>query len=256
MDIAKESLEIKRETIENLLEKNFVPYTKSYLGHFSNHFSTIGLCGMNEACINLFNEDISTEKGKIFTIDTMNFMRTKIKQYQKETNNLYNLEATPAESTSYRFAKKDKEIYPNIHVSGKEIPFLTNSTQLPVDADITLNEALKHQEEIQTLYTGGTIFHTFLGERIDKEATKNLVRKISENTKIPYFSITPIFSICDNHGYLPGKQEHCPTCNKETEIYDRIVGYLRPISKWNIGKREGEFPMRKRINKEGVYEEI
>ncbi|RLG13940.1 ribonucleoside triphosphate reductase [Candidatus Pacearchaeota archaeon] len=246
MDIASKSLEIKREKIENLLERGFVPYTKSYLGHFMNHFSTIGLCGMNEACINFLGEDISTPEGKEFTVETLKFMRERIREYQIQTGNLYNLEATPAESTAYRLAKKDKELYPHIRTSGKDTPFLTNSTQLPVDLNIDLFSALRHQEDIQVLYNGGTIFHTFLGERINGKAAKKIVRKIAEETQLPYFSITPLFSICNNHGYLVGKHEKCPTCNSPTEIYDRIVGYLRPVSSWNEGKQE-EFRHRGRF---------
>jgi len=255
MDVSSQSLEIKRKTIEGLLENDFVPYTKSYLGHFLNHFSTIGLCGMNESCKNFLGKDISTKEGQEFTIKTLNFMRKHIQKYQEDTENLYNLEATPAESTSYRFAKKDKELYPHIYVSGKDVPFLTNSTQLPVDADMTLYDALKHQEPIQTLYTGGTIFHTFLGERISGQAAKTLVKKIAETTKLPYFSLTPVFSVCHDHGYLNGKKESCPTCGKETEIYDRVVGYLRPIKTWNIGKQT-EFKNRKRLNTKMKYVKI
>ena len=251
MDVASQSLETKRKTIDNLLEKGFVPYTKSYLGHFSNHFSTIGLCGMNEACENLLGEGIETEKGRQFTIDILKFMREKIQGYQIDTGDLYNLEATPAESTAYRFARKDKELYPNIKVAGNGVPMLTNSTQLPVDLDINLHDALKHQESIQTLYNGGTIYHTFLGERINGEQAKTLVKKIANTTTLPYFSITPIFSICEDHGYLSGKHETCNVgeCGKAAEIYDRIVGYLRPIESWNVGKREGEAPYKKRLNK-------
>ncbi len=257
MDIASQSLEIKRNTVEKFMEKGFVPYTKSYLGHFNNHFSTIGLCGMNEACINLIGKDISTNEGKEFTIKTLNFMRKKIEEYQNAYGNLYNLEATPAESTSYRFAKKDKEIYPNIFVSGNGEPFLTNSTQLPVNSGMDLISALKHQEEIQTLYNGGTIFHTFVGERLDRESAKNLVRKIAQTTKLPYFSITPVFSICPKHKYLPGKKEKCtyPGCKETPEVYDRIVGYLRPVNAWNPGKKE-EFKHRYRINKQEDYVKV
>ncbi len=253
MNIAAKSLEIKRRAIGNLLERGFVPYTRSYLRHFNNHFSTMGLCGMNEACINFLGKNISTPEGKKFTIKVLDFMREKIKEYQNKTGNLYNLEATPAESTAYRFAKADIEMYPNIIVSGKHKPILTNSTQLPFDVDLTLKEALKHQEDIQFLYTGGTIFHTFIGERIDRGAVKLIVKKIAENTKLPYFTITPIFSVCGDHGYIAGKKEHCPKCGAETEVYDRIVGYLRPIKTWNEGKREGEAPLRKRLNKEERY---
>jgi len=249
MDIAFQSLEIKRKVIEERLQRGFVPYTRSYLGHFANHFSTIGLCGMNEACINLLGKDISTPEGKDFAIRALNFMRENLQRYQGETENLYNLEATPAESTSYRFARLDKQMYPNIHTSGNGVPFLTNSTQLPVDADGDLFTALRHQEPIQALYTGGTIFHAFLGERISGDAARNLVRKIASETTLPYFSITPVFSVCQDHGYIPGKVEHCPNsdCKRETEIYDRVVGYLRPISSWNAGKQE-EFKHRKRFS--------
>lgn len=246
MDVASESLEIKRAIIEENLEKGFVPYTKSYLKHFANHFSTIGLCGMNEACINFLDKDISTSEGEDFAIKVLNFMKDKMLKYQNETGNLYNLEATPAESTSYRFARLDKQFYPQIKTSGNAEPFLTNSTQLPVDAGKDLFSALKHQEPLQALYTGGTIFHTFLGERIDGETAKNLVRKIATETTLPYFSITPVFSVCDSHGYIAGKVEACPDCGEETEVYDRIVGYLRPVKTWNKGKQE-EFAHRRRF---------
>ncbi len=246
MDIASKSLEVKRNTIESFLEQGFVPYTKAYLGHFANHFSTIGLCGMNEACVNFLGEDISTERSKEFTIKIMNFMREKIRGYQNETGNLYNLEASPAESTAYRFAKADKEMYPNIFTSGNDVPFLTNSTQLPVEQNRDLFKALQHQQDIQTLYNGGTIFHTYLGERIDGESAKNLVKKIAGTTKLPYFSLTPVFSVCGEHGYIDGKHEKCPDCGNSTEIYDRVVGYLRPVSSWNKGKQE-EFKQRVRF---------
>lgn len=246
MNVASESLEIKRAKIEENLEKGFVPYTKSYLKHFANHFSTIGLCGMNEACINLLDKDISTPEGTSFAKKVLNFMRDKMLKYQNKTSNLYNLEATPAESTSYRFARLDKQFYPQIHTSGDGEPFLTNSTQLSVDAERDLFSALKHQEPLQALYTGGTIFHTFLGERIDGETAKNLVRKIATETTLPYFSITPVFSVCQNHGYIVGKVETCSDCGEETEVYDRIVGYLRPVKTWNKGKQE-EFVHRRRF---------
>jgi ribonucleoside-triphosphate reductase len=257
MDIASQSLEIKRKTIEDFMEAGAVPYTKSYLGHFNNHFSTIGLCGMNEACQNFLGKDISTEEGKNFAVKTLNFMRGKIKGYQNESGSLYNLEATPAESTSYKFAKRDKETYPNIFVSGNGTPFLTNSTQLPVDLKTDLYTALKHQEELQTMYNGGTIFHTFVGEKMDGESAKNLVRKIAESTRLPYFSITPVFSICPEHKYLAGKHEICttPGCEETPEIYDRIVGYLRPVNAWNPGKKE-EFKYRKRINEKRNYVKV
>jgi ribonucleoside-triphosphate reductase len=255
MDVASQSLEIKRGTVEDLLEKGFVPYTKSYLGHFMNHFSTIGICGMNEACRNFLGKDIVTPEGHDFAVKTLQFMRERLQGYQAKTGNLYNLEATPAESTSFRFAKKDRELYPNILTAGNSVPYLTNSTQLPVDANVDLYEALKNQESLQTLYNGGTIFHTFIGERIDGESAKNLVRKIATTTKIPYFSLTPVFSICEEHGYLKGKVERCPSCERPTEVYDRVVGYLRPVSTWNPGKQE-ESKHRKRINKDMEYVEV
>jgi len=246
MDLAKKSLEIKRKTIEVMLEREAVPYTKSYLGHFFNHFSTIGLVGMHECLVNFMKKGIETPEGKAFAKKVLAFMRETIKEYQKETGNLYNLEATPAESTSYRLAMADKKLYPNIFTSGDDVPFLTNSTQLPVYLDIDLFSALKHQEELQVMYNGGTIFHTFIGERISGEQAKMLVKKIAENTKLPYFSITPVFSICRTHGYIPRREETCPKCGKETEIYDRIVGYYRPVKNWNDGKKAEE-KLRKRF---------
>jgi len=237
MDMAKESLEAKREIVNNMLKRGIMPYTKVYLGHFNNHFSTIGICGMHEACLNLLGKGIGTPEGQAFTIEILNFMRGALKEYQEETGNLYNLEATPAESTSYRLARLDKQKYPQIVTSGTDKhPYLTNSTQLNVDATRDVFEALRHQETVQTLYTGGTIFHTFLPEAIDGETCRKLVKKISE-TKIPYFSITPTFSVCENHGYLKGAQPSCPDCGTETEVFSRIVGYLRPIKTWNDGKR-------------------
>jgi len=211
MGLAKQSLEIKRKIVNQNLKNGLMPYTKAYLGTFRNHFSTIGLCGMNESCMNFLDKDISTEEGKQFTIEVLTFMRDKIREFQVETGNIYNLEATPAESTAYRLAKLDKEIYPDIITSGKDAPFLTNSTQLSVDYSDDPIEAIMHQNEIQPLYTGGTIFHTFLGERLtDWKAARDLVKKIAENTKLPYFSITPTFSICPVHGYVKGEHFACP----------------------------------------------
>jgi len=250
--LAKQSLEIKRKTINELLEQkpeSFVPFTKSYLGHFSNHFSTIGLIGMHESLINFLEKGIETEEGRNFAIKTLNFMRERMRNYQEETGSLYNLEATPGESTCYRLAKLDKEHYPNIFTSGEGTPFLTNSTQLPVDLDTDLFSVLKHQEQLQTLYNGGTIFHTFLGERISGKDAKNLVRKIASNTALPYFSLTPVFSVCEKDGYLSGKVEQCPTCHNPTEVYDRVVGYIRPINSFNPGKKE-EFKHRRRVREE------
>ncbi len=238
MSLAKESLETKREVVNNMLQKGLMPYTLVYLGHFDNHFSTIGICGMHEASLNFLGKGIGTPEGKAFAVETLNFMRSVLKEFQDETGNLYNLEATPAESTSYRLARKDRAKYKNIITSGTDKhPYLTNSTQLNVDATRDVFEALQHQQDIQSLYTGGTIFHAFLPESIDKETCRKLVRKISQ-TRIPYFSITPTFSICYSHGYLRGRHDKCPSCGRETEVYSRIVGYLRPIRTWNDGKQQ------------------
>ncbi|MBM3293734.1 MAG: ribonucleoside triphosphate reductase [Candidatus Aminicenantes bacterium] len=238
MDMAKESLEVKREIVNSMLAKGIMPYTKVYLGHFDNHFSTIGVCGMHEACLNLLGKGIGTPEGRAFAVEILNFMRGILREYQEKTENLYNLEATPAESTSYRLARLDKEKFPRIATSGTEKnPYLTNSTQLNVDATRDVFEALQHQEEIQALYTGGTIFHTFLPEAIDGETCRKLVRKISR-TKIPYFSITPTFSVCASHGYLKGQRPSCPECGTKTEVFSRIVGYLRPVRTWNDGKQQ------------------
>jgi len=238
MGLAKDSLEAKREIVNNMLARGIMPYTLVYLGHFNNHFSTIGICGMHEACLNFLGKGIGTPEGKEFAIDILHFMRGILKGFQEETGNLYNLEATPAESTSYRLARLDKQTYRNIITAGTEkYPYLTNSTQLNVDATRDVFEALKHQEDIQSLYTGGTIFHTFLPEAIDGATCRKLVQKISE-TRIPYFSITPTFSICEHHGYLRGQQPTCPECGTSTEVYSRIVGYLRPVRTWNDGKQQ------------------
>ena len=244
MIISKDSLELKRKIIQKNLDNGLMPYTKRYLGTWQNHFSTIGLCGMHEACLNFLNKGLETKEGKEFAIETLNFMRDKLKDFQKETDNLYNLEATPAESTAYRFGRLDKSMYPDIIVSGEKDYFLTNSSQLSVDHTDDAIEALEHQNDIQPLYTGGTIFHTFLGERMNSgESCKQLIKKISYNTRIPYFSITPTFSVCKSHGYIKGEHFKCPTCNEETEVYSRIVGYYRPIQNWNAGKKE-EFEKR------------
>jgi ribonucleoside-triphosphate reductase len=238
MVLAKESLEIKRGIVNNLLERGLVPYTKVYLGHFENHFSTIGICGMNEACLNFLGQGIDTPEGKAFTIETMQFMRSVIPDFQEETGSLYNLEATPAESTAFRFARLDKEKYQRIITAGTDqTPYLTNSTHLNVDSTRDVFEAIEHQKDIQPLYTGGTMFHVFLPESVDGKTCKKLVQKISK-TKMPYFSITPTFSICKNHGYLKGKVPECPECGERTEVYSRIVGYLRPVSTWNTGKQQ------------------
>ena len=239
MGLAKNSLEIKRVMVEKNLENGLMPFTKIYLGTFKNHFSTIGLCGMNECCLNFVGKDISTNEGTEFAIEALKFMRDKLVDFQQETGELYNLEATPAESTSYRLAKLDKKMYPDIITAGDKEPYLTNSSQLPVGKTDDVIEALEHQDKIQRLYTGGTIFHTFMGEKLSSgEACKQLVKKIASNTQLPYFSITPTFSICNNHGYIAGEHFKCHECNSETEVYSRIVGYYRPLKQWNVGKKE------------------
>jgi len=256
MDLAKESLEIKRKTLENFMEKGLYPYSKYYLSdikkmrnnYFGNHFSTIGLVGMNEALLNFLGEDIGTKRGLRFAIEVLDFMRERLVKYQKETDYLYNLEATPAEGTSYRLARIDKEKYPDIITAGTKKPYYTNSTQLPVNKYTDdLFEALKLQDPLQTRYTGGTVFHIFLGERIaDHWMVPRLIKKIFERFKLPYITITPTFSICPVHGYLPGEHFFCPKCTVKTpcEVYSRVVGYLRPVQSWNEGKQE-EFRQRK-----------
>ncbi len=259
MVLAKESLEIKRKVLENFMEKNLYPYTKYYLRgvkerfgeYWKNHFSTIGLVGMNEACLNMFGENIASEKSRAFTSRVLDFMRDKLLEFQAETGNNYNLEATPAEGTSYRLAKKDKESYPKIICANEEDwkkgaePFYTNSTQLPVNYTDDVFEALDLQDEIQTKYTGGTVIHIFAGERVsDSNTLKALIRKICELYHLPYFTFTPTFSVCPSHGYIAGEHYACPTCGAETEVYSRVVGYLRPVNQWNRGKQE-EFKKRK-----------
>jgi len=238
MTLAKESLETKREIVNNMLERGLMPYTAVYLGHFENHFSTIGLVGMHECCLNFLHTGLGTPEGKAFATDVLTFMRSTIQEFQEETGNLYNLEATPAESTSYRLARLDKEKYPSIITAGTEkYPYLTNSSQLNVDATRDIFDAIQHQADIQPMYTGGTIFHAFLPESIDAETCKKLVRKVAE-TRLPYFSITPTFSVCQSHGFLQGEVRECPTCYESTEVYSRIVGYLRPVATWNDGKKQ------------------
>ncbi|MFH1401406.1 MAG: ribonucleoside triphosphate reductase, partial [Parcubacteria group bacterium] len=255
MDLAKESLEIKRKTLENFMEKGLYPYSKFYLGgikqmrshYYSNHFSTIGLVGMNEALLNFMEVNISSKKGRSFAIEVLDFMRNKLVSYQKETDNLYNLEATPAEGVSYRLPHKDKELYPNIVTAGQKEPYYTNSSQLPVNFTTDVFEALKLQDEIQRKYTGGTVLHMFLGERIsDIQTVKNLIKKTFETFRLPYVTITPTFSICPTHGYLSGEHFLCPECtiSQPCEVYSRIVGYIRPIQQWHASKRE-EFRQRK-----------
>lgn len=218
MDLAKESLSIKRKVIQRLLDGGLFPYTHRYLKTLDNHFNTIGLCGMNECCLNFLGEDITTKKGKKFACDVLDHMRERMQDYQEKTGELFNLEATPAESTSYRLARHDKKNYPDIITSGIKDPFYTNSTQLPVDFTSDVFEALDHQEELQTKYTGGTVFHTFMGEKIqDWRACRDLIRSIMNNYRIPYLTISPIYSICPIHGYLVGEHFECPKCKAEKE---------------------------------------
>ncbi len=251
MNVSARSLKVKRNVISKLLNEGLYPYTKRYLGTFNNHFSTIGLVGMNEACLNAnwIKEDLTKEKAQKFTKEVLNFMREKLSDYQEEYGDLYNLEATPAESTSYRLAKKDKSLYPDIiTASDDETPFYTNSSHLPVGYTDDLFTALDIQDELQTLYTSGTVFHAFLGERLeDWSAAANLVRKIAENYKLPYYTMSPTYSICKNHGYITGEVWKCPTCGEETEVYSRITGYYRPVKNWNDGKSK-EYKMRKEYN--------
>ena len=247
MELAKNSLEIKRKLLERNLERGLFPFTKRYLPRrFSTFFSTIGLIGMNEACLNLTGEDIGTEEGQKLAIATLSLIREKLKEFQQETGHLYNLEATPAEGTSFRLAKIDKKDFPDIQTAGTDnSPYYTNSTQLPVNYTDDLVSALEHQEPLQCLYTGGTVFHCFLGERLpDTTICKLLVKKILSNFKFPYLSITPTFSICPQHGYLSGEHFQCPQCGEECEVYSRVVGYYRPVKNWNKGKKQ-EFKERK-----------
>jgi len=244
MGLAKISLEMKREIVEKNMQGGLLPYTKRYLGTLRNHFSTIGPIDMNEACLNLLGKDIASEEGKSFAVETLKFMKAKLSDFQEETSHIYNLEAVPAEGTCYRLARIDRRKYPDIITAGKEVPYYTNSTLLPVNETEDVIEALEHQEELQTLYTGGTVFHIFLGERVSSgEAVMRLLKKVAYNTKLPYFTITPTYSICSDHGYLVGEHLRCPTCGKETEVYSRVVGYFRPVRNWNEGKQE-EFRQR------------
>lgn len=249
MDISARSLKIKRNFITKLLEAGLYPYTKRYLGSFNNHFSTIGLVGMNEACLNArwIKEDLTHEKAQDFTVKVLNFMREKLSDYQEQYGDLYNLEATPAESTAYRLAKHDKERYPDIITASEngKTPYYTNSSHLPVGYTEDLFEALDIEDKFQTLYTSGTVFHTFLGEKLpDWKSCMNLVRKIAENYQLPYYTMSPTYSICKDHGYIKGEQWVCPHCGQKTEVYSRITGYYRPIQNWNDGKQE-EFKERK-----------
>ena len=252
MDISARSLKIKRGVISKLLEEGLYPYTKRYLGSFDNHFSTIGLVGMNEAGLNAnwLRADMSNEKTQEFTKKVLNHMRDRLSDYQEQYGDLYNLEATPAESTAYRFAKHDKKRWPNIKTAGNpgDTPYYTNSSHLPVDYTTDVYDALDIQDELQTLYTSGTVFHAFLGEKLpDWKAAEKLVRSIAENYKLPYYTMSPTYSICREHGYLAGEQYTCPTCGAKTEVYSRITGYYRPVQNWNDGKLQ-EFKNRTEYN--------
>lgn len=249
MNIAARSLKIKRDTITKLLEAGLYPYTKRYLGTFSNHFSTIGLVGMNEACLNAkwIKKDLTTPEAQAFTKNVLNFMRNKLSDYQELYGDLYNLEATPAESTSFRLAKHDRKRYPDIITASDsdKTPYYTNSSHLPVGYTDDIFTALDIQDDLQTLYTSGTVFHAFLGQKLpDWKAAANLVRKIAENYKLPYYTLSPTYSVCSDHGYIPGEVYKCPVCGKTTEVYSRITGYYRPVQNWNDGKR-AEFAARK-----------
>ena len=270
MDMAKDSLETKRKVLERLTDANLYPYTKFYLRnikqrfnqYWKNHFSTIGLIGTNEAALNLLGVDIGTEKGKAFAEKTLDFMRDRLVEYQKETGNNYNLEATPAEGTTYRLAQIDKASFPDrAHFAngiGAKVkcPFYTNSSHLPVNYTDDLFELMDLQDNLQTKYTGGTVIHFFLGERMDDPQTlKKLVKTICENYKLPYFTFSPSFSICKNHGYIVGEHPECPKCGEATEVYSRVVGFLRPVSQWNKGK-QAEFEMREHYDDAAEHQRL
>lgn len=253
MDLSRDSLEMKRKILEQMTDSGLYPYTKFYLRnikkrdgqYWSNHFSTIGLIGLNEASLNLLGKDLSRAEGQMFAREVLDFMRERIFQYQQDTGNNYNLEATPAEGTSFRLAKIDKELYPDIMVANEDTyqeekiaPYYTNSSHLPVDYTDDIYEVMDLQDDLQTKYTGGTVVHLFIGEEIkDTRSVKALVRQICDTYHLPYFTLTPTFSVCPNHGYIAGRVEKCAKCGAENEVYSRIVGYIRPIQQWNAGKR-------------------
>jgi anaerobic ribonucleoside-triphosphate reductase len=259
IDIASTSLEIKRKMLESFTDSNLYPYTKYYLSamkerygeYWKNHFSTIGILGMNEACVNLFGKDIGTPEGRVFALRVADSIRKHLVDLQQKTGNNYNFEATPAEGTSYRMARIDKKTYPDIICANEEAfqaghePYYTNSSQLPVNYTDDIFEALELQDEIQTKYTGGTVLHIYAGERVEHpEVIKHLVQKICFGYKLPYFTFSPTFSVCPGHGYISGNRAQCPECGSSTEVYSRVVGYLRPIAQWNDGKKE-EFLQRR-----------
>ncbi len=249
MDISARSLKIKREVISKLLDEGLYPYTRRYLGKFNNHFSTIGLVGMNEVCLNAkwLRKDLTHKEAQEFTRDVLNHMRERLSDYQEQYGDLYNLEATPAESTSFRLAKHDKRRFGDIITAGGNdgTPYYTNSSHLPVNFTDDIFAALDIQDELQTLYTSGTVFHAFLGEKLpDWKAAANLVRKVAENYRLPYYTMSPTYSICQNHGYIGGEAFKCPDCGNKTEVYSRITGYYRPVQNWNDGKSQ-EYKERK-----------
>lgn len=255
-EIGRTSLEIKRKIIEQQTEKGLYPYSAYYLRnvkqrfgrYWHNHFSTIGILGMNEALINFMGKDIASEEGKAFSLEVMNFLRELLLEFQDETGNVYNLEATPAEGTSYRLAMLDKNKYRDIITAGRDIPYYTNSTQLPVDHTDDMFEVMDHQDKLQILYTGGTVQHLYLGEAIeDVTVCKQLIKRVFENYSIPYISVTPTFSICGAHGYIKGEHYNCPECGEETEVWSRVTGYLRPVKNYNLGKKE-EYRQRKKFS--------
>jgi ribonucleoside-triphosphate reductase len=256
---AKKSLEIKRKVVEEQTARGMYPYSAYYLRdikartgqYWYNHFNTVGLLGMNEACLNLLKEDLTTENGQGFAVRTLSYMRELLTDIQEETGHFYNLEATPAEGTSYRLAKLDKEKYPNIITAGNQTPYYTNSSQLPVGFTDDIFETLDLQDELQTLYTGGTVLHLYLGERIkDISVAKAVLQKAFTNYKLPYISLTPTFSICPEHGYVAGEHFNCPTCGKEAEVWSRVVGYLRPVQNYHRGKKEEYMERKKYVIRE------
>ncbi|RDU24382.1 ribonucleoside triphosphate reductase [Anaerosacchariphilus polymeriproducens] len=243
MDISARSLKIKREVISKLLDEGLYPYTKRYLGTFNNHFSTIGLIGMNEVGLNAkwLGKDLTQVETQEFAKEVLNYMRGRLSDYQEQYGDLYNLEATPAESTTYRLAKHDRKHWPDIKTAGKEgdVPYYTNSSHLPVEYTSDIFDALDIQDELQVLYTSGTVFHAFLGEKLpDWKAAANLVKKIAENYKLPYYTMSPTYSICKEHGYITGEHYSCPICGERAEVYSRITGYYRPVQNWNDGKAQ------------------
>ncbi|MFH2098668.1 MAG: ribonucleoside triphosphate reductase, partial [Pseudomonadota bacterium] len=257
--LARQSLETKRKVLERFTEGELYPYSKFYLRqvkersgrYWDNHFCTIGIIGMNEACVNLLGKNIASQKGQAFALTVMNHMRNRMAEFQEESGQLYNLEATPGEGTSFRLAMMDKKQYPEVicanegQAAGGAPPFYTNSTQLPVNHTDSLYETLVLQDELQSRYTGGTVLHIFLGEQIsDIDSVKTLLKKITSGFKLPYITLSPTFSVCPEHGYLNGEQPSCLDCGATTEVYSRVVGYLRPVSQWNDGK-QAEYSMRR-----------